>query len=109
MKPERIHDELHVLHCQEGDPKASEDLVTRWHPCLWRYARQLTGDNDTARDVVQNACTAIIRDIEKLEDQARFRQWAYSVASHKCADWRRHQKRQQNLFAEIRRADVPNS
>ncbi|MCZ6818102.1 MAG: RNA polymerase sigma factor [Calditrichaeota bacterium] len=83
IKSESIHDELLVLHCQEGDSKAFEDLVTRWQPRLWRYARQLTGDKDAAWDVVQNACMAIIRDIEKLEDQARLRQWAYSIASHK--------------------------
>ena len=100
---ERIHDQLLVLQCQEGDSKAFEDLVTRWQPRLWRYARQLTGDNDAASDVVQNAWMAIIRGIKKLDDQACFRQWAYSITSHKFADWRRHQKRQQNLlhkFAE---------
>ena len=48
-------------------------------------------------DAVQNAWMAIIGAIEKLEDQARFRQWAYRIVSHKCADWRRRQKREQNL------------
>ncbi len=95
--PETIYDELLVLRCQEGDSKAFEELVARWQPRLWRYARQLTGDHDAASDAVQNAWMAIIGAIEKLEDQARFRQWAYRIVSHKCADWRRRQKREQNL------------
>ncbi len=74
-----------------------EQLVARWQPRLWRYARQLTGDHDAAWDAVQNAWMAIIGAIEKLEDQARFRQCAYRIVSHKCADWIRRQKREKNL------------
>ncbi len=94
---ETIYDELLVLRCREGDSKAFEELVARWQPRLWRYARQLTGDHDAAWDAVQNAWMAIIGAIEKLEDQARFRQWAYRIVSHKCTDWRRRQKRERNL------------
>ncbi len=95
--PETIYDELLVLRCQEGDSKAFEELVGRWQPRLWRYARQFTGDHDAAWDSVQNTWIAIIGAIERLEDPARFRQWAYRIVSHKCADWRRRQKREQNL------------
>ena len=94
---ETINDELLVLRCQEGDSKAFEELVVRWQPRLWRYARQLTGDHDAAWDTIQNAWMAIIGTIEKLEDQARFRQWAYRIVSHKCADWSRRQKRERHL------------
>jgi len=96
--PETIYDELLVLRCQDGDSKAFEELAGRWQPRLRRYGRQLTGDHDAARDAVQNAWMAIIGAIEKLEDQARFRQWAYRIVSHKCADWRRRQKREKNLW-----------
>ncbi len=98
--PQTIHEELLVLRCQVGDSRAFEELVARWQPRLWRYARQLTGDHDLAWDAIQNTWMAIISAIEKLEDPARFRPWAYRIISHKCADCGRRQKRDHSLSAK---------
>jgi RNA polymerase sigma factor (sigma-70 family) len=95
--PDDIHDELLVLRCQDGEAEAMEELVARWQQRLWRHAWHLTGKEDAAWDVAQEVWMAIVRGIHRLEDPARFRHWAYRLATNKAADWVRRQQRQRKL------------
>lgn len=103
MNPnERVHDQLLVLRSREGDAAALDALLGRWQERLWRHALRLTGDDDAAWDILQDACLAIGRDIERLEDEAAFPAWAYRIVSNKCRDWlrRRIRRRQwEEIFA----------
>jgi RNA polymerase sigma factor (sigma-70 family) len=90
---ERIDDELLVLRCQQGDPAAFDALVGRWQERLWRHAWRLTGDEDAAWDVLQEAWIGISRGLGRLEDAAAFPAWAYRIVSNKCRDWIRRRKR----------------
>ena len=91
---ERINDELLVLRCQEGDTVAFEALVDRWQPRLWRHAWRLTGEENAAWDVLQEAWIAVNRGLRHLEDPAAFPAWAYRIVSRKCHDWVRREQRQ---------------
>ncbi len=91
---ERINDELLVLQCQEGDSAAFEALVDRWQPRLWRHAWRLTGEQNAAWDVLQEAWIAVNRGLRRLEDPAAFPAWAYRIVSRKCHDWVRREQRQ---------------
>ncbi len=90
---ERLNDELLVLRCQEGDAEAFDALVARWQRRLWRHAWRLTGHEDAAWDVLQEAWLGISRGIGRLADAAAFPCWAYQIVSHKCRDWVRSQRR----------------
>lgn len=90
---ERINDELLVLRCQEGDSAAFAALVDRWQPRLWRHAWRLTGEENAAWDVLQEAWIAVSRGLRRLEDPAAFPAWAYRIVSRKCHDWIRREQR----------------
>jgi RNA polymerase sigma factor (sigma-70 family) len=90
---ERIADELLVLRSQEGDVAAFERLVERWQERLWRHAWRLTGDENAAWDALQETWIGISRGLRRLADPAAFPAWAYQIASHKCRDWLRRQRR----------------
>ncbi len=92
--PDDIHDELLVIRCQDGDREALAELVERWQPKLLRQAMRLTGTADAAADVAQETWLAIVRGIRRLDDPAAFRDWAYRIVTHKCADWVRRRQRQ---------------
>lgn len=94
---EDIYDELLILRCQDGDADAMDELVARWQRRLLRYAWQLTGRQDAAWDVLQEAWLAIVRGIRGLDDPAHFRHWAYRLVGNKSADWVRRQQRQRKL------------
>jgi RNA polymerase sigma-70 factor (ECF subfamily) len=100
---ERLSDELLVLRCQEGDVQAFEALVARWQERLWRHAWRLTGNENTAWDVLQETWIGISRGLRRLADAAAFPAWAYQIASHKCRDWVRRERRRReamDLYSE---------
>ena len=106
---ERVIDELLVTRCQEGHRESFDLLIRRWQRRLWRYARSLTGSNDAAWDVTQEAWMAILGRIRKLTDPAWFPAWAYRIVRNKCADYCRRAGRQRHLvdaLAERQRATV---
>ena len=73
LSREQLHDELLVLHAQGGDRDAFEQLAQRWYERLWRHAYRLTGDRESAGDVLQEAWLSITRSLPGLDDASRFR------------------------------------
>ena len=96
--PDDIHDELLVLRCQDGNTAALSELVAKWQPRILRHAMRLTANRDAAADVSQAAWLAIIRGIDRLNDPACFRRWAYRIVAFKSADWIRN-RQQDRTFA----------
>lgn len=101
---EQIRSELLVLRCQEGEAAAFEALVCTWQERLWRHARRLTGNEEAAYDILQEAWLAIGRGIGRLLDPAAFPAWAYRIVSNKCNDWVRRESRRRKgheSYAEV--------
>lgn len=82
----QLIDELLVLNAQDGDRLAMDELIRMWHKRLWQHVYRLTMDRDTAWDISQEVWLAIIRGLARLEDPARFKPWAYRIATNKAAD-----------------------
>jgi RNA polymerase sigma-70 factor, ECF subfamily len=99
MHSNPAHDELLVLAAQAGDRSAMGELVSRWRGPLWRHARVLTGRDDGAWDVLQEACVAMVRGVRSLADPASFRWWAFRLVTNKAADWVRSAQRGRRLVA----------
>ncbi len=91
---DRVYDELLVLHAQDGENEALNELVRRWQPRLIAYAIRVTGHREAARDITQEAWLAMVRSLRKLDDPARFPAWAYRIVKNKCIDWIRSRQRQ---------------
>ena len=102
-RQEEIQDELLVLQCQEGNDHALETLIRRWQPRLKRLAWRLTAHREAAADIVQDAWLAIVRGLNRLDDPARFRAWAYRIVSNKCADWTRRRVVQRSITQNLQR------
>jgi RNA polymerase sigma-70 factor (ECF subfamily) len=101
-----VVDELLVMRCQDGDAEALDMLVGRWQKRLWRHAFRLTGREDAAWEVLQEAWLGIVRGIGRLADPACFRRWAYRIVTHKATDWiRRRRRGEGNVAAPV--APVP--
>jgi RNA polymerase sigma factor (sigma-70 family) len=80
-------DDLLVMQAQDGDRRSMEELVRRWQRRLWPHAYRLTSSSDAAWDITQEPWIAIVKGLRKLHDPARFRVWAYSIASNKSMDY----------------------
>jgi RNA polymerase sigma factor (sigma-70 family) len=79
-------DELLVIRCQLGERAAFDELIDRWHGPLLRYVRRMTGQDDAAREVVQDAWLRVLRGISRLRDGARLRPWLFGIARRAVID-----------------------
>jgi RNA polymerase sigma-70 factor (ECF subfamily) len=97
---EQLIDEILVMDCQNGSVKALDMLVSRWQKRLWRYAYNLTGDSEAARDITQDSWLGIIKNLRKLNDPANFKAWAYRITTNKSIDWMRKNRAVKQISIE---------
>lgn len=91
--------DLLVLRAQAGDSESLAQLVDLWQPRLWPFARVLTGDDESAWDVMQETWLAVLRDLQRLQDPARFRPWVFRIVRNKAADRVRHSIQERKALA----------
>lgn len=104
----RVYDELLVLHVQNGDRRALERLASRWQPRLLRSARRFTGDDELAREAVQESWLDIVAGLKKLNDPARFPGWAFTILRRRCADRINAHASQRPRSDELTEANAPS-
>jgi RNA polymerase sigma-70 factor, ECF subfamily len=103
---------LLVLRAQAGERDAAELLVQHWNLSLLSHARRMTGDEDAARDVAQEAWLGILRGLRRLDDPERFAAWSFQIVSRKAAEWvrtkvRRHNREREQLHEPEARSIGP--
>lgn len=77
-----------------GDGKALETLLTLVRPMVHRYCRarlgRLPASEQTADDVAQEVCVAVLTALPRYQDQGRpFEAFVFGIAAHKVADAQR--------------------
>jgi len=85
-KTDRILDEYLVASARAGDRKAFGQLVDRWNKKMFLHAWHLTGDNELARDAVQDAWADIVRALPGLRDTVTFPAWCFRIVTRRCWD-----------------------
>lgn len=99
-KRKQLEDQVLVMDAQDGDAEAMRKLVLRWQKRLWHHAYRLTGHEDAAWDVMQEAWHDMIKGLGKLHDPASFRAWAYKITTHKAINWIKRKTRDQHAPLE---------
>ena len=113
MKNEdRIQYEWLALRCQSGEAGAFEDMIEVMERPLLYYAASLTGDSDSALDVLQEVWIRVSRGIRKLKDPGSLRSWLYSITHGIAVDRiRKNYSREQAekvQFEEFQEAEEPS-
>jgi RNA polymerase sigma-70 factor (ECF subfamily) len=68
-----------VRRCREGSEAAYAELVRSHRPRLYLLAYRLTGDRETAEDVVQETFLAAFRSIEKVDPRPSLDPWLNTI------------------------------
>ncbi len=108
---QKAAEQLLVLRAQQGEQEALIELVRKWSPRLQRHAMRLTNRHEAAKEVIQESWLAIVRGLNRLEDPACFRRWAYRIVCNKSANWIRQQQRSRSTMKPLITdpvADEPN-
>ena len=88
--PEQFQDCLQfewlALRCPTGESAAFADLIAIIERPLLYYATSLTGNSDTALDVLQEVWLKAIRGIRKLKDPGSLKPWLYTITHGVAVD-----------------------
>jgi RNA polymerase sigma-70 factor (ECF subfamily) len=72
-----------------GETDAFEEIVGRYGPEMFRYARNMLSDQGAAEEVVQDAFVAAWKGLDNFRGDSALRTWLFSLVSHKVIDHRR--------------------
>jgi RNA polymerase sigma-70 factor (ECF subfamily) len=73
-----------VAAAQAGDRKAFDALVQATYPHAYTMAYRLTGNEEDARDVVQDAYLRAYRGLKRFRGDSSFSTWLYRITAN-CA------------------------
>ncbi len=73
-----------VAAAQAGDREAFDELVRATYADTYTLAYRLTGDEEDARDVVQEAYLRAFRGLKRFRGDAQFSTWMYRITAN-CA------------------------
>ena len=103
MPPEAPELAALVARAREGDREAFDELVRLTHADTYTLAYRLVGNEEDARDVVQEAYLRAYRGLGKFRGDARFTTWMYRITAN-CASThlgRRRRHRHEELPEDV--------
>jgi RNA polymerase sigma-70 factor (ECF subfamily) len=82
------------------DARAWNQLLKAHEAQLYVYAAEMTGNEASARDIVQETFSSAIRHIGSLQNDCKFASWLFSIAHQKCVQFWRKQNKDARIFEE---------
>ena len=99
QSPNRINDAELIRAAQRGDRTAFEELVRQYDHAVLRLALHLTGSEQDARDIYQDAFLKAYRNLGSFRFECSFYTWIYRIVTNLCLD---HLRKKQ-----VRKEDAP--
>lgn len=88
-------DRMLVRRMLDGEEPAFRSFFDNYFPRLFRFVlRRVNNDEESARDVVQQALARAMRKIHLYRGEASLFTWLCQIARHECADLREREQRQ---------------
>jgi len=109
----RTEEEL-LQAARAGDEEALEALLAHHEQQVFRFGLRMCGNEEDARDVLQETLLALFRGVRQLRGEAQLSTWLYQVARSFCTKARRRAAgeppRHESLEGDAARAvSVPDS
>jgi RNA polymerase sigma-70 factor, ECF subfamily len=87
-----------VQAARKNEEPAWDQLFRRYQLPLFTYAKGLTGNRESAFDIVQDTFARAIAHIRGLRDDARFGSWLFGIAHQACIRHFRESRRDSSVF-----------
>lgn len=82
-----------INECKKGNLSKFRELIGKSIPFAYSVAFRMTGDDDQAKDIVQESMITIWKKLEKIRSSESFKTWLYKIVINKCYDYLRKRKR----------------
>lgn len=108
------NDETLIAAARDGDQEALETLLVRYQPRVFRFGMKMCGDEEDAKDVLQETLFAMARSVRDFRGASSLSTWLYTIARSFCIKKRRRSQlapaREQSLdtVAAEESAQVPD-
>ena len=83
-----------IEECRNGNLHNFRKVVEKTTPMIFSVAFRMLGDEDAARDIVQDTMVTIWQKLSRIKTADSYKTWTYRIAVNKCYDQLRKQKRQ---------------
>lgn len=78
-----------ITAAQAGDRRAIDELLARYEEPIYRFGLRMCGDEESAREVLQETMLAAFRNLPGFRGQAALSTWLYQIARSFCIKERR--------------------
>ena len=89
-----------IEDCRGGNFNNFRKLVELTTPIAFSIAFRMLGDEEQARDVVQETMITIWRKLNKIKSAEVYKTWIYRIVVNKCYDELRKRKRRQEFVTD---------
>lgn len=93
LRDETEDEPARIAAARAGDPGAKAWLVRRWQGPVFRYVRRMTGSDEDARDIAQDALVRMLQRIDQYDPRYAFSTWVFGIARNATIDEFRRNKR----------------
>ena len=92
VQSRRMTDADLLSAARRGDRAAINELLARYEPSIYRFGLRMCGDEDAAREVLQETLLAAFRYLPGFRGDAALSTWLYQIARSFCIKERRGQR-----------------
>ena len=80
----------YILGLRRRDPRVYEIVFKKYYPPLVVFVMRHIGDQDVAKDIVQDIFFKLFESSRSLPDDFQLKSWLYKVARNAAVDYLRH-------------------
>lgn len=81
-----------ITAARDGDRSAIDELLARYEPSIYRFGLRMCGNEDAAREVLQETLLAAFRYLPGFRGDAALSTWLYQIARSFCIKERRGER-----------------
>jgi RNA polymerase sigma factor (sigma-70 family) len=96
-----MHSDTLVTRAKDGDQSAQGKLVQLWYKRIYNFAYKFFMDHDLAMEISQKTFISMCKNLQSLQDNARFKSWLYKIAVNYCREEARRKKNDRSLSFDI--------
>jgi len=83
-----------IKTCQEGDPNAFSELVSRYKNLVYSIILRMVADKEEANDLAQEVFIKVYKNLDKYYPEFAFSTWIMRITTNHVIDTRRKKKHQ---------------
>ena len=96
-----MHSDTLIARAKTGDQGAQGKLVQLWYKRIYNFGFKFFLDHDMAMEVSQKTFISMCKNLQALQDTARFKSWLYKIAVNYCREEVRKKKGNRSLSFDL--------